>query len=239
MADLSEFATALRESQDSNASDITKIVKYATEQLCADLCTKKGYSTGYELYFKNFEDEFAGKDILLLAGNPVKIYLNLDFAINCFVNKKTVIFKDRLDRGLEKVRQMTRTLSNNLNPNLAIELKSDSKRWDKVIIPWLSSRIATKYLNVVYTVSVEDTVSGISISLHGDNPASLREEAIRRISEQIYERADIEDLIETFTHSKDLIVDKVSIGGGDNESRVKIEYNNPVTLTGEDNSNGN
>src|SRR5882672_398999 len=107
--------------EDQLLSDFSKIAK------------KKGLEHPFTLVLEGeVLKEPDGKlvDIKIEAGYPPTIVIPMIFIGRSILLKKDhILYRDRLERALEKLPIMTRSLSNNISANHAIVLVSDAKRW--------------------------------------------------------------------------------------------------------------
>jgi hypothetical protein len=213
-----------------NLSYAFNFLKDNTREILEELCFQLDVKTPYEFVFKNMDGTpYYNSDVVITPGNPPTIIIVDAFVIECIAGRKRALYyKDRLRRAVEHLPRMHRTLSNLVPLSKAIELRRDAKRWSRALAPELTDRINSADIEIVYSVTVKDKITGTSITLSGDNPYELKEQAIRRVSKMVYEKEDFEELHDfikglRLAKSKPKEVQSVSVGGAEGETRLKFE----------------
>lgn len=191
---------------------------------------KNGIKDPFELEItKGMNDEYT---IAIQKGNPPKLFVNY-YAIVYSVqeNNKLKFLSDRLERAIEKIPKMTWTLSND-PPADSIALGGKSvTRWIKAnSFESFVRVISDKLFKIQFSVdvSVEDTLTGYSIKLHGDNPFKLVEEAKKRLAQMILESEKKEEALEYLEITSQKKVedkpDMIVISEGVREIREDYKY---------------
>ncbi len=202
-------------------------------QLAEKIAFKHGIHTPYQIEFKNLDGtENYNDDILLLPGNPVTIVLSDKYILSCILTKRSPIyFRHRLEQAIEKLPRMHRTLSNLIPLSVAIALRKDAKKFVRIASPDYEKRLLREeYLEIDYSVTVRDKVTGTEVRLNGKNPVMLKQEALERLSMTVFERDELVEMLEELDDirkAKQNQVDSPSairIGGDDNEIRERREY---------------
>lgn len=171
----------------------------------AEIAKKKGLEYPFNLYLEpEILKEPDGKmvDIKVEAGYPPTIVIPMVFIARAvYLVKSKALYKDRLERALEKLPLLTRTLSNNIKSNVALVLVSDAKKWRRSLAGEHLT-IPDSYFEVSYTVTVKERISGMLQTLSGPNPKEILEEAkarLRRIILNDEAMLDFRDLIQSLS----------------------------------------
>jgi len=213
----------------NNLNEIFVEIKSETESLAKHICKIHGYHTPYQIHFKNFESPNDGDDIMICPGNPVDILISHKFILWCLLYEKNIVYRAKLSSALEHMHYMHRTLSHIVSTNTSIVSRRDTKNWTKVVTPFIPHKIASQYLEIEYSVTVTDKVTGMSIELHGNDINELRTKAIERLSRTVFEREDLEELheaLEEINRQKKLKKEpeKIIIDGDSQQINVRVSY---------------
>lgn len=134
-------------------------------------------------------------DLMILPGNPPKLWVTWLFISRSLAlrNTKVTLFRDRLERALERLPMMRRTLLNNIRPNNALILRKDYTRWLRTKLEVVED-LPLECFEFSYSVTVKEKDTGMSLTLHGDKVEelkSLKYQAIHRISRIVQTNEDI------------------------------------------------
>lgn len=213
----------------SNLTEILTALKHGTDNIAHDICAKHGYKTPYEIHFKNLDEYNPPSDIIISAGNPVDITMSQTFVLWCLVYEKKYIFRRKISAALEHMHHVHRTLRHPVPIDKAYALRKDAMNWVKTVAPDLPRNIDVRYLDVSFSVTVEDKISHMSLTLHGNDPELIKNEAINRLSNQVYENYDYEDMHEKLkeiqlARSKRILPAKIVIDDSTQAVNTKMEY---------------
>lgn len=134
-------------------------------------------------------------DIMLLVGDPPKLLVTMIFIGRCFLLTKTNVslFRDRLERAIERLPMMRRTLLNNIKPDTALILRRDYTRWLRTRME-VEHDLDESYFECSYSITVKEKLSGISLTIPLQNKRDLsiaEGDAKRRISRIIQASEEI------------------------------------------------
>lgn len=191
-----------------------------------EICTKYGYKTPYELDFRMFYGDLKEYDIIMLPGSPVMITFNDSYILECFSGfKSPLYFQSRLRQSLDRMHFMHRTLRHPIPLAKAKALRKEAKAFINIPTPSFEDKILhSKYLDISYSVTVTDNLTGTSITIHGDNPIEIKKDAVKRLSRTIYDRDELLEVFETKEFIPEHQPTQIKIGGQDGEVRDARDY---------------
>jgi len=164
-------------------------------------------------------------DICICAGSIPKIIISLRFILTVLQNKDDKLLTKRLQKTLDVLPKMHHSLS--LVPRYkAIALKQEAKAWTKTLVPDLVTVLSERFLTVTHSVTVTDTITNTSITLTGNDPKELKQQAIQRLSKIVLENEDVAELYEALDYAnshKEVKPIEVRLSG-QNEDRLTYDY---------------
>lgn len=189
-------------------------------------------SIPHECKYRNFlGTEHETYDLMILPGSPVQIVFNDQYILSCLLGIRTPeYFQKRLHQAVGKLARMHRTLRHLIPLHTAIALKNESKAFSRIPNPkFLENRLLnSKDLDISYSVTVLDNITGTSISMNGLDPDEIKKEAIHRLSQIIFSREDLMEMMEQIQEMKKFKPDtkeqSITIGGKDGEFRERKTY---------------
>jgi len=177
-------------------------------------------------------------DIVIKSGNPVEIYVSHLFLLPNLekgnVGKRAIT--DRIDRALDKIKDCHKTLSNYqiIGYRESVALLKEAKKWARSANPdQYIDKISSIFFKKEYTVSVTDSLTGLSVAITGKNPGVLEKEAIRRLIhlvESDQEQEEVRDMVlrsrEPVVVTKDEIPQEIILSTEHTEFSdiIKVDY---------------
>lgn len=177
-------------------------------------------------------------DVFITPGDPPKLYITWIFIGRCFFLEKAkpLLFKDRLQRAVEKFPMMRRTLLNNIKSSTALILRKDYTRWLKTKLEVEDAILGDDCFEISYNVEVKEKLSGISFTGHSATKAELAliiDDAKRRISAIVERNEEVKhfrQMLIEMKKSNDLLkalrpegkVEQVTIISGDKDQTKEI-----------------
>lgn len=212
------------------------------KQHCDELSKKHGYMNDYDIIITSDMDL---EDYITIKGGTTPIiYVNRFWILGMLVKSQEIELMSRkklvfipltsaLNRALEKVPKMTRSLSL-LTVKEAITLRKDAKRWALGVVPQIKTHMRDKYFKISYNISVTISEETSNTSITRNNITNLDEldekidSAKLQISRSISNSEEM-DLIRDFQESKDSLVREVkpytiTITEHDGELKEKYVY---------------
>jgi hypothetical protein len=156
----------------------------------AQVSKKHGLSHNYIVVIspKEYLATFDGKlvDIRLEAGNPPKMIIPYLFVFRCFMMEKQIphVFKDRIQRALEKYKKMCWTLSNQIENDKAMILFSTEKSWMRIRGKTNTNDpiFHDNEFEIDFIAVVRDKVTGKSFSITNKDPLKAKDIAKARLT---------------------------------------------------------
>jgi hypothetical protein len=107
-------------------------------------------------------------DLFILPGNPPKLYVTWLFIGRCFLLKRTnpALFRQRLERAMERFPMMRKNLLNNIRSDVALVLRKDMTRWLKTRMEVIDPILPDDNFEVSYCVTVTEKETGIKVTYH-------------------------------------------------------------------------
>jgi hypothetical protein len=122
-------------------------------------------------------------DIVLCAGNPPQILVSQQFLLIQLAKSNGFILRDRIDRALEKLHRVHRTLSNAVIPvDYALALRRDARIWIKTTFKPIMEFIPESEFEVTWTCHVKDKLTGAEFSISDPNADKAKRTAIQRLA---------------------------------------------------------
>lgn len=228
-----------------NPNDLNDIIQLELERIAR----KKGHSLAdCEVSIVSDQELSITKegeliDLFILPGP--RLYITFIFLGRCFFIEKTNVplFRDRLERALERLPDMRRTLLNNIKNDSALVLRRDYSRWLKTKLE-VVDMLDESFFTTSYSVTVTEKLSGMSLTVSTKSKAELllaQEDAKKRISRIVQSNEEIAHFRHTLIEMRKDIeaakkldlkgnLEKVSIVSGDNDQVKEVrEYKSNET----------
>lgn len=183
-------------------------------------------------------------DVVIVSGNPPTIIFSLRFILEVLAMQMDeekysrqvlgrAILRDRIERAMERIPKLTRTLTNLVPYDSAVALRKEMKTWRHTAAPDFVYGLPDKYFEVTYSIKVKEVISGAELE-HVDIPekkvATVVEAIKTRLGRMVLATESYEDLVEMlaeYNHIKDKEIIPAAVhiqSDGEGNVNTKMEY---------------
>lgn len=221
----------------SSTENLDKVL----ELLAAKIIKRIGQQAPYTISSsRNLRDD---ADVVLISGNPVKVYVSHLFILDCLLTKKPHRLNDRIERGLEKTKVCYKSLSNYqiIGYRESVALLKDAKQWIRSSSPdAYIDKVSSIFFKKQYSVTVTDSLTNISITQSGSDISKIESEAVRRLIHMVEEDQEQEEVRQMLITKKEPLISpmkqpkEITISGKDRVQIIGQEIIEPKIIEDED-----